>query len=187
MSFVVVNFDFQLPISGMKYDSCRAFDWNWITCSLSWAQIFIRRTTFFSDCENSEKFSLSTKVYNSRWSLFSVSANMNTTTSDLLHVTGHAIKFVDRNPSSSEDKLLVSSLSLVSPSKVSVMSSDDGTNHVQKLPPSTRKISRKCPIEIDSPKKRRILKRPKRFATYFSVRKPLSVPCFEFPRWLIVN
>lgn len=110
-----------------------------------------------------------------------------TITSDCLHITGHAMKFIDRK-SSGKDKLTGSRSSLAATSKVSQMfhTDADEVNHLQK----PKKISRKCPIELDSPTmmaKRRILKRPKRFETYFSVRKPLSVPCFGFPRWLIVN
>lgn len=105
-------------------------------------------------------------------------------TLDFLHIAGHAIKFVDRKlwrrNDSSEDKLHTRLTSLTS-SKVSLMPTDDGDNHVRKL----RKLSRKCPIEIeiDSPRKRRILRRPKLFATYFSVRQPLSISRLEFPRW----
>lgn len=35
--------------------------------------------------------------------------------------------------------------------------------------------------------KRKILKRPKRFKTYYTDRKPLTITCFEFPRFDIAT
>lgn len=34
-------------------------------------------------------------------------------------------------------------------------------------------------------RKRKILKRPMRFKNYFTDRKPLSLPCLEFPRYML--
>lgn len=96
---------------------------------------------------------------------------------ETLHVDGQSIKFVDRKlwKRDSFDGKLNFEGKMFTPSTGDVGSDRE----------NNRTIRRKCPIEIDYPRKRRILKRPKRFKTYYSDREPLSIPRFSFPRCLI--
>jgi hypothetical protein len=98
---------------------------------------------------------------------------------EALAVSGASIKFVDRKSWKRDSFGLKLSFEkkLFQPndSKLESEGKSDGSGH---------KIRRKCPVEIEFPHKRRILKRPKRFKTYYSDRKPLSIPRFSFPRCL---
>ena len=98
---------------------------------------------------------------------------------ETLHVDGQSIKFVDRKlwkRDSFEGKLNFEGKVFKIPStECSGRDGDRSADHT---------IKKKCPIEIDYPRKRRILKRPKRFKTYYSDRKPLTIPRFSFPRCL---
>lgn len=100
---------------------------------------------------------------------------------ETLHVDGQSIKFVDRKlwKRDSFDGKLNFDGKLFKPSSSKCSKRDDDEKDCT--------IRRKCPIEVDYPRKRRILKRPKRFKTYYSDRKPLSIPRFSFPRWLMGN
>lgn len=99
-----------------------------------------------------------------------------------LHVDGQSIKFVDRKmwKRDSFDVKLSFEGKIDFTGKVFAIASAPNTEGEASRSHSAR---RKCPIEIEYPRKRRILKRPKRFKTYFSDRKPLSIPSFSFPRY----
>lgn len=99
-----------------------------------------------------------------------------------LHVDGQSIKFVDRKMwkrDSFEVKLGFEGKLDFTGKVFAVASAPNAEQREVNRSPSAR---RKCPIEVEYPRKRRILKRPKRFKTYFSDRKPLSIPSFSFPR-----
>lgn len=110
---------------------------------------------------------------------------------DLLHITGHAVKFVDRNLRKRDENSLNSkfnlSLAVFSTSKPNSKQNNNlkTQKEINETSLKVKKIPRKCPIEVDHPRKRRILIRPKRFKTFFSDRKPLSIPSYIFPRCLI--
>lgn len=97
---------------------------------------------------------------------------------EVLHIDGQSIKFVDRKlwKRDSVDGKLNFEGKVFKPQAAVERDSGDSGSH---------KIRRKCPIEIDYPHKRRILKRPKRFKNYYSDRKPLSIPRFSFPRCIM--
>jgi hypothetical protein len=104
---------------------------------------------------------------------------------ETLHINGQSIKIVDRKSykrDNSGEKLSFEKKvyqQLVKPSDNEVENEvKSGGSH---------KIRRKCPREIEIPHKRRILKRPRRFKTYYSDRKPLPIPRFSFPRCLTGN
>lgn len=97
----------------------------------------------------------------------------------MLHIDGQSIKFVDRKlwkRDSFEGKLNFEGKVYKSPLSEAALQEGDQS--------ASREIKKKCPIEIEYPRKRRILKRPKRFKNYYSDRKPLSIPRFSFPRCL---
>jgi hypothetical protein len=98
---------------------------------------------------------------------------------ETLHIDGQSIKFVDRK-SWKRDSYGVK-LSFEKKIYQPMEKQSDGESK------SSYKIRKKCPIEIEFPHKRRILKRPKRFKTYYSDRKPLTIPRFSFPRCLMAN
>ena len=103
---------------------------------------------------------------------------------ELLHVDGQSIKFVDRklwkrDSVDGKNSNLEEKINFIE--KVFMLTKRCD----QEGKSGSHKIARKCPIEIEYPKKRRILKRPKRFKTYFTDRKPFSIPSFSFPRCLI--
>jgi hypothetical protein len=103
---------------------------------------------------------------------------------EALHIDGHSIKFVDRKlwrREESFDSKLDFSQKLFIPlhsavERRCVRSEEQRSAQISK---------RKCPEVVESKaRKRRILKRPKQFKNYYTDRKPLSIPCFEFPRCL---
>lgn len=99
---------------------------------------------------------------------------------ETLHIDGQSIKFVDRKfwkRDSFDGKLNFEGKVYKPPTSTSseCLAQSDSQS-------SENKIKKKCPIEIEFPRKRRILKRPKRFKSYYSDRKPLSIPSFSFPR-----
>lgn len=99
-----------------------------------------------------------------------------------LHVDGQSIKFVDRKmwKRDSFDAKLGFEGKIDFTGKVYAVASASIAE--QREVNRSHSARRKCPIEVEYPKKRRILKRPKRFKTYFSDRKPLSIPRFSIPR-----
>ena len=102
---------------------------------------------------------------------------------ETLQIDGQTIKFVDRKlwkRNSLDEKLNFEGRNYT-PHLL-----DDKTSKSE-AKSGNRVITKKCPIEIDYPHKRRILKRPKRFKNYYSDRKPLSIPRFSFPRCLTGN
>jgi hypothetical protein len=102
---------------------------------------------------------------------------------EMLHIDGQSIKFVDRKlwkRDSLDGKLNFEGRIYTPPSSA-------GANSKCEIKAGKRVIRKKCPIEIEYPRKRRILKRPKRFKNYYSDRKPLSIPRFSFPRCLMAN
>lgn len=102
---------------------------------------------------------------------------------ETLQIDGQSIKFVDRKlwkRDSLDGKLNFAGRIYTPPSSAGGISKSEIKN-------GKRTIRKKCPIEIDYPRKRRILKRPKRFKNYYSDRKPLSIPRFSFPRCLMAN
>lgn len=97
---------------------------------------------------------------------------------EMLHIDGQSIKFVDRKlwKRDSEDGKINF--------EGKVFKLPNSGQEVDQSSDGARKIMKKCPIEVDYPRKRRILKRPKRFKNYYSDREPLSIPSFSFPRCL---
>lgn len=96
-----------------------------------------------------------------------------------LQVDGQSIKFVDRKlwkRDSIEGKLNFEG-KFYSPTW------STGPDREREGKSGGEKIKKKCPTVIELPRKRRILKRPKRFKNYYSDREPLEIPSFSFPRW----
>lgn len=96
-----------------------------------------------------------------------------------LQIDGQSIKFVDRKlwkRDSIEGKLNFEG-KFYSPAW------STGTDREREGKSGGEKIKKKCPTVIELPRKRRILKRPKRFKNYYSDREPLEIPSFSFPRW----
>lgn len=134
---------------------------------MSQNEFFIRAesTTFFWLCVSS--FSFPSRV------LCEVMEN--------LAVSGESIKFVDRKSWKRD------SFGLKLNFEKKMFEPMETKLYGESKSGSSNKIRRKCPIEIEFPHKRRILKRPKRFKNYYSDRKPLSIPRFSFPRCLVIG
>lgn len=99
---------------------------------------------------------------------------------ETLHIDGQSIKFVDRKlvkRDSFEEGKLNFEKKIFTPSRIDTRSA----KNVGQI------IRRKCPVEVEYPRKRRILKRPRRFKNYYSDRQPLTIPRFSFPRFLMRN
>ena len=108
---------------------------------------------------------------------------MRLTQMETLQIDGQTIKFVDRKSwkrDSFDGKLNFEGRIYTPP----LLAGEILKSEVKS---GNRVIRKKCPIEIEYPHKRRILKRPKRFKNYYSDRKPLSIPRFSFPRCLMAN
>lgn len=120
-------------------------------------------------------FTSSSKVHNSF--LVAPKRKIEVEVDKMLQIDGQSIKFVDRKlwKRDSFDGKLNFEKKIFEPLTLTSESVESGR----------KKVRRKCPIEVEYPRKRRILKRPKRFKTYYSDRKPLSIPRFSFPRCLM--
>lgn len=95
-----------------------------------------------------------------------------------LQIDGQSIKFVDRKlwkRDSIEGKLNFEG-------KFYLPTWSTGPDREREGKSGGVEIKKKCPTVIELPRKRRILKRPKRFKNYYSDREPLEIPSFSFPR-----